>query len=57
MNKFFYLLLFLFLFEQSLSSNPCTKIKVNPFLSNEIYIERYTNKCAYFAFDNPSDGN
>lgn len=57
MNKFFYSFLLLFLFKESLLINPCTKIQVKPFLPNEIYIERFTNKCTYFAFDNPSDGN
>ena len=57
MNKFFFLLFFLFLFKQILLSNPCTKIDIKPFESNEIFIQKNTNKCVYFSFSNPSKGN
>ena len=57
MNKFFYIFIVVFLLKESLLSNPCSKIEIKPFMSNEIYIERNTTKCSYFTFDNPSEGN
>ena len=57
MNKFFYIFIVVFLLKESLLFNPCSKIEIKPFMSNEIYIERNTTKCSYFSFDNPSEGN
>ena len=57
MNKFFYIFIVVFLLKESFLSNPCSKIEIKPFMSNEIYIERNTTKCSYFTFDNPSEGN
>ena len=57
MNKFFYIFIVVFLLKESFLSNPCSKIEIKPFMSNEIYIERNTTKCSYFSFDNPSEGN
>ena len=57
MNKLFYIFIVVFLLKESFLSNPCSKIEIKPFMSNEIYIERNTTKCSYFTFDNPSEGN
>ena len=57
MNKSFISLFLLYFFKQTLLLNPCKKIEIKPYESNEIYIKRYTNKCIYFSFYNPSKGN
>ena len=57
MNEFFFSLFLLFLFKQTLLSNPCSKLNIKPYESNEVYIQRNTNKCIYFSFSNPSKGN
>ena len=57
MNKLFISLYLISLIKLCLLSNPCTEITVKPYEPNQIYIERNTNKCVYFSYDNPSEGN
>ena len=52
MNKFFFLLFFLFLFKQILLSNPCTKIDIKPFESNEIFIQKNIQTYYFVIFEN-----